>query len=387
MVRAISSFFLKPTDFVHLLGLCLLLGTVSIVLDLGSFHSSGSSASDDIRRILTHDLDRPEISDLPSYRATPYKSRERKKLDFFVAGFPKCGTTTLLYAFASHNETDISKTEKCFIINSQMSDVAATHQLDDALIDLEQDSNIRRGIKCPSGIKNSRSLERIQNHSPRAKLIIGVRHPVLYFQSFYNYRVTEIHDRGSTENIPPIESLIGKKEWKGVSTDTARFDLYLMQLGKTNITKNQLQELVGRPQMSVKPNSFKIFLYSLDQMEDSVEERQFAWQKTLQDFMELEHPFSPIGHENLNHFVGVNSHNETINICESRYDALRDLLIDHGRHMEKWIRNEFIRSKDVVVANEKHFLESISSWKSDPCPKVLDQKKIKKRRRLALKSS
>ena len=97
------------------------------------------------------------------------------------------------------------------------------------------------------------------------KLIIGVHHPILFFQSYYNYRMTEIHDLDSLELIPPIESLVEKK-WKELSTDMARFNLYLIQLGKINMTIDHLQEFAGRPHMSIKPSAFKIFLYSLNQM-------------------------------------------------------------------------------------------------------------------------
>ena len=35
-------------------------------------------------------------------------SDKHKQLDFLIAGFPKCGTTTLLYTFNKHKETSIS---------------------------------------------------------------------------------------------------------------------------------------------------------------------------------------------------------------------------------------------------------------------------------------
>jgi hypothetical protein len=368
----------QRNPLVHVLGLCLLLGTSTLLMNLESLHSYVYGTP---RRILLHDSPAAmERSVVKALRA-PYKSQARKKLDFFVAGFPKCGTTTLLYAFDAHNETAIGKTEKCVILNAQVSDGVAMSRLDDALSDLNpEDSKIKRGIKCPSGIKNARSLERIQNHSPNAKLIVGVRHPVSFFQSYYNYRVTEIYDRNSSEKIPSAEKLIGRRDWKGVSTDAARFDLYLMQLGKTNMTTSQLEDFVGRPQMSVRPNNFKIFLYSIDQMRDSDHERSGKLLRELEYFLGLEKPLAPLGHENLNHFVGENAHKETINICEERYDVVRQVLVDHGRKMERWFRKEFLKSKDVIVPNEKHFLESIRSWGSDPCPKVVDLSQQRRRR-------
>ena len=393
--RAIQDYLSRRQNHIHLLGLCLLLGTSTILFNWESIHAyanASTSVTSEPRRVLMHDADTPIVrTRLPfpsAMRASTYKPQGRKKLDFFVAGFPKCGTTTMLYAFANHNETDIGKMEKCVILNAKISDAVAINRLDDAVGELSPEPMIKRGIKCPSGIKNARSLERMHNHSPLARLIVGVRHPVLFFQSYYNYRVTEIYDRNSSESVPPAETLIGANSWKEVSTNMARFDLYLKQLGKTNMTTTQLQEFVGMPHMAVRPNNFKIFLYSLDQMKDKDESRSTVFREDLQRYLQLKNPLPPFGHENLNNFVGDNAHLETIDICEHRYDVVRQVLVEHGQKMETWIRKEFIKSSDVVVANEKHFLETIRSWRSDPCSRRdvsakkerrTKQKKLKKK--------
>jgi hypothetical protein len=46
----------------------------------------------------------------------------------------------------------------------------------------------KTGIKCPTGIKNTYQIETLMKLSSDTRLIIGVRHPVLWFESFYNYR-------------------------------------------------------------------------------------------------------------------------------------------------------------------------------------------------------
>ena len=48
----------------------------------------------------------------------------------------------------------------------------------------------------------------------------------------------------------------------------ARFEVFLSQLGKTNMTVTEIENLKSAPQMAVVPNSFKVFLYSLEQMDD-----------------------------------------------------------------------------------------------------------------------
>lgn len=60
----------------------------------------------------------------------------------------------------------------------------------------------KRGYKAPRDITNTNALTAFATYFPATKLIIGVRHPVLWFQSFYNYRV-----RGGTV-MPPAETLM-----------------------------------------------------------------------------------------------------------------------------------------------------------------------------------
>jgi hypothetical protein len=301
---------------------------------------------------------------LQSYSYTP---KERRQLDFLVVGFPKCGTTTMLKILSRHTETDIPMIEKCMALNSKFSDSVALNRLDEVVGELSPNKHIKRGIKCPSGIKTYLSLERLQRHSPHARLIVGVRHPISFFQSYFNYRVTEVHQRNLSEKIPPPESLIGEKSWKDVSTDAARYDLFLKQLGKTNLTVSQFGDFVGRSHMGVRPNTMKIFLYSLDQIEDKDDTRVSSFRSEIQSFLQLKAPISPFTHENKNQFVGRKGYPETINICESRFSELRNILTRHGSTTEKWVTNEFMKSNEVFVANRDHFLSTIRGWSIDPC--------------------
>ena len=169
------------------------------------------------------------------------------------------------------------------------------------------------------------------------------------------------------EKIPPIDSLIGKNEWKGISTDNARFELFLMQLGKTNVTTVHFQQFFGRPHMAIKPNTFKIFFYSLEQMDDKNRTRSHSFRQGLQRFMRVRNPLPPFGRENHNHFVGHKGHKETVDICNPQFLQLRDKLVAQARKTADWIRNYFMTSPDVIVANKGHLLDLLEGWDSDPC--------------------
>jgi hypothetical protein len=340
-----------------------------LVFDRSEFHEFHHSRS------LNQGQHRP--SNRNASLSESYLTKARRphlKLDFFIAGFPKCGTTTLLYAFAAHGDTEISREERCSISDALMSDTTAISKIDtEVLAELNQSIHVKRGMKCPNGIKNARSIERLHMHSPGAKVIIGVRHPVHFFQSFYNYRITEHYNNNWTSPIPRVDTLVGDNEWRGVSTDAARFELFLMQLGKTNISMSLLNQLIGRPHMSVQPNNLKIFLYSLEQMEDPMEVRAASFRGEMETFLGLKHHLRPFGRENINHFVAKAAHNETIDICASTFEHLRRLLVAQGKETSKWIRDSFMLSEDVTVANRDHFSRLLSAWSSDPCAAEPDE--------------
>jgi hypothetical protein len=312
--------------------------------------------------VASHD-DGPEKESTPepSFKPTsapipnPTPKPASVKLDFFVAGFPKCGTTTLLKTFEAHNETAVHPEEECSIAMVR-SDDEAYHRLMKNLNEASSDPNVKRGIKCPVGLSTHTSIERLQHWFPDTKLIFGLRHPVYYFQSFYNYRVLEFHQNKLKTPIPSPESLIGSHEWARVSTEAARFDKVLKKLGKTNSDETS-------------PTPFKVFLYTLEQMEDENEERGQRLRETVGSFLELQHQIKPLQAANINHFVGDKAFPETIDICDTKFNHLRRVLVNNGKKSQRWIREEFLQSPDVTVANAEHFDEILKQWAFDPCVK------------------
>jgi hypothetical protein len=296
------------------------------------------------------------------------KAPVKQQLDFIISGFPKCGTTTLLYALRAHEDTDISSSERCAVANTGLSNDQALEVLTAAAVELSPSPHIKRGIKCPTILRSYKTIARIEEHSPSAKFVVGLRHPIEMLESFYNYRVTESYNNKLQEPIPSFDDVVRRsKPWKGISRDTPRFDRNLMQFGKTHMTTTDLEHFVGQANMAVRPSAAKIFLYSLDQLNESNEHRSRPFRRDLQLFLGLEKPLDPMGHENLNNFVGNKAHPETVDICEDKYRGLRKKLLARGKQMASWIRDEFMQSPDVSVGNEKQFLKSLGTWSVDPC--------------------
>ncbi|KAL7561241.1 hypothetical protein ACA910_004162 [Epithemia clementina (nom. ined.)] len=325
-------------------------------------------------------------------------------LDFLVAGFPKSGTTTLLAALHKHPEIAMGSEENCQIARPiQQDDVnlkrlnryldalkknflneKTTQQISSTdsrpnsqfspsklrsplkLISPSTDENIKLGIKCPDSVKNFKAIHRLSQHSPDCKFVIGVRHPILFLQSFYNYRVFEAHLKKDKlkEGIPSLFEIWDEhKNWCDVSPDAPRYELFLSQFGKTDLTVEQMRDwYLDRPMLAVKPNRFHIFLYSLEQLEDRTQSTRLR--RDLQVFLELKNEILDFGHENK---IGTNKqYNGSIDICKPEFDPIRASVLDHAKATVQWVHS-FLDSPDVYVSNRPYLQRSINNWTMDPC--------------------
>jgi hypothetical protein len=235
-------------------------------------------------------------------------------------------------------------------------------------------------IKCPDALYKDRAIWRLvdwQKPDPvgsetttSTHLIIGLRHPVWQMQSYYNYRVTEMYDKKVWwKNIRSLSYILeGRtKPWKGMSPYSVRYELFLQQLGKVNLTAKELADLQQYPELSLQPNPFRIFVYALEQPEDANVDRNAVFRRELADFLHLEQSLPEVGHENRNHFTGAAAHPETIDICESSFQHVRQQMVNDATVSARWIGERFISAADVTVSNRDHFLAALEGWKKDPC--------------------
>jgi hypothetical protein len=227
-------------------------------------------------------------------------------LDFIVAGFPKCGTTTLLMTLSQHAEIAMPQRESCQLARPLQQDDINLQQLQSDLYELkqqhehkssasvkvqQQQHKLLLGIKCPDALKNFKTIHRLALYAPQTKFIIGLRHPLLYLESLYNYRVLEVHQgkksaaanslafipsasssssnsnrsssssssssstRSSNNNrartnrgevIPTLwdiyhASTRQSSSWYDVSHLAPQFEVYLAQFGKTHLSVAELQ--------------------------------------------------------------------------------------------------------------------------------------------------
>jgi hypothetical protein len=153
-------------------------------------------------------------------------NNNKRNIEFIVAGFPKCGTTTLLYSLnrlKSHGKIQMPEREAC-VVKDDWRDEALVQARLEKEQQQQQDlsssssastssssSSLLYGMKCPTAIYNPhvvvRRLQQQQQQQQRTstanttssttttKWIIGLRHPLQQLLSYYNYRVTELYDK------------------------------------------------------------------------------------------------------------------------------------------------------------------------------------------------
>ena len=312
-----------------------------------------------------------------------------RRLDFLVAGFPKTGTTSLLFALAQHPDVVMDNAEYCHIARPLQQDDVNANRLNKYLNNLVKEHEKKNnhnsykraplvGLKCPEALKNFKAIHRLSQHSPHAKWIIGLRHPVWFVQSFYNYRVLEAHLRpksdgnGQNEHIPTLHELWENHtlSFRDLNADTARFDTQLQQLAKTSLNVTQLQAFIGHGMWAIKPNSFSIFLYTMEQLQDDNLQRKKDFQNDLVAFLGLDPLPHDVGHANQNK-VSADEQSKTvpemIHICATAFADIRATLIAQGQQAADWILNQFLAVPDVHVSNRAHFAAALQAWGTDPC--------------------
>ncbi|KAL7516637.1 hypothetical protein ACHAWX_001628 [Stephanocyclus meneghinianus] len=293
-----------------------------------------------------------------------------RDLDFALIGFPKTGTTFLLEVLGRHPEITMPPTEFCQIHHENGNKELINWMKNTTAVQSLQRQ--KYGIKCPSMIRMTNAIENVMKASNQTRLVVGVRHPVLWFQSFYNYRVAENYwypEKYKDSPIPSPFGLNSTHHWRECSTAYAKFEIFLKQLAKVSLTGDEMLQMLRsdslwKKQLSVNP--FRVFIYSSDQLQDRNKTRQSQFRHDLKEFLRLDTPlidFNSVPKVNAN----TEYHPEYINICQPKYARLKNSLLTSGKQTSEWILKKFIKSSDVVVSNQDFFETTLRTWGNDPC--------------------
>mmetsp|Transcript_5323 Transcript_5323/g.6128 ORF Transcript_5323/g.6128 Transcript_5323/m.6128 type:complete len:432 (+) Transcript_5323:316-1611(+) len=354
-------------------------------------------------------------------------STEKKLVDFAIAGFPKCGTTFLrnnllqsdkFFYGNDDNEIHLLRQNHVEAFKALFTDVTensgtgnTTNTTHRGSTGSDEDhfrpATIKRGFKCPDLLYSHVALGNIEKHFPSTDFIVSVRHPVLWFQSFYNYRLRRGYRMPHPNQLigacpapngmeggldPSWESQIINSIAHKVCTDNANFHFALSRLGKTPMDTNDELALLHRPSTSKSQitshhyqYSNRIFLMELGQLSIDNRTRADMFVNELEIFLGMGTKKQSSNNATGNKLLMLKQHNpphrikshvdmeyiqsKLIDICSKEFDTLRNRLVQIGKESSIWIQSYFLASADVVVSDEQHFRYLLDLWKDDPCDK------------------
>ena len=331
-------------------------------------------------------------------------------LDFAIIGFPKSGTTFLKDYINQTSQTHVHERELCIKKYSDLIDfVELYYDLHEQYNSKQQHqhqqehggypsmndtspSRIKFGLKCP-GVLYRNDLSIYKRYFPTTKLIIGLRSPLSWFESFYNYQMTKL--KPSIKKDTNTTNLIGMcKKHQKVCTHRARFHSALGRLGKTSLSSvDELNLLFGRQSSEVVEESSmstpisnenvgsssirrrrrlqnrqeqqhngipnQIILYELNQIHNPNISQKFT--RAIQDYLDITEESLP----------KISSYHQykprTIDICNEEHDQVRKVLLDIGIESSTWIQKYFMKSPSVNVVDSDSFIELLDDWKVDSC--------------------
>jgi hypothetical protein len=246
--------------------------------------------------------------------------------------------------------------------------------------------NILTGIKCPKALESTNQIAEWSRHLPDTKLILGIRHPVLWFESFYNFLTHNGNSLGSPRELVRGCNSSDKKCYLEscpngpLCVERARFHLFMAEMGKTPLDEEERTYLPTGKAIKNLTVTNHVFLYEIGQLSDSNETQRRAFWNDLAGFLDFPHKISA---DNVHISPGkkwsdpkqlerVNK--KKIDICENQYDELRMPLMEYATQISHWVCRYFLKSDNgVFVSSPGHFCEILRGWRQDPCEKRKEQ--------------
>lgn len=320
-------------------------------------------------------------------------------IQFAVIGFGKCGTTSIISWLDQHPELITYSIEIYDMMFGRVGDVV------EKMYTL-QDGPYKRGYKSPADLAFMDSVNSLRIYFPETKLIFGIRHPVLWFQSLYNFRVQNLNSKDNHDAFPRPNELIGPcyKTRKNTCTHKGEFGLHIRNLGKTlaahNTRRNSdngdddsngpyeltlLEQRLydtshtSKPYPNIQhaaPNP--VFLFEINQLSDTNATRTSQFRSDMTEFLELNSPLPPMLHKKPgrtwkhNQDLQAVKDSLKIDICADEHLPTRRELMRMARSSSIWIREYFLdpvvlQHAGVYVSSPDHLKSLLQDWMVDPC--------------------
>ncbi|GFH47281.1 hypothetical protein CTEN210_03756 [Chaetoceros tenuissimus] len=249
-----------------------------------------------------------------------------------------------------------------------------------------------RGSHCSSfmGSGNDANAVEFSQHLPKTKLMVGIKHPVIWFKEFWDQAAKNKQLDRMTNNQDPYEltTLCTGRRCRHTCKlnqffcmHRSRFHLGLARLGKTSLSDEERKYLAVDDEdggNAVKNDQVKnpVFLY--DDLELTGE---YFWE-SLAKYLGVDHiphDLQQLKESRLDHdkeLANVNS----LDFCKNEYDDLRARLLSYSYEMATWLQLYWVplasdeSRADVAVADPTVFNGLLEEYKKDPCNKLVRSK-------------
>lgn len=308
-------------------------------------------------------------------------------LQFAIVGFGKCGTTSIMDWIGEHPSLKCFPEESNDLMKSNPAGLLAK------LYTLPS-GTIQRGYKSPLDLTMPHITQQIAELFPKTKLIVGIRHPIRWYESLYNFRV---QNWNRPEPFPEPHDLIGacRASSHNTCTQKGEFAIFLRNLGLTPTAKASIE---GWPRLfdeeKVKQVRFErilhkaakikylkatplpnpVFLFEINQLHEENATRKKAFRKDLSEFLGLP-PDQPLPSDIPHSKPGrqwspklqAEKEASKIDICKDEYVDVRRVLLRQARTTALWLRRVMLPTGRVRVSTPEHFDKLLDSWMVDPC--------------------
>ena len=297
-------------------------------------------------------------------------------LDFAILGYGKCGTSTMMHWLREHPEIQAFGREKGHFMSRKPG--LMIRQLYEQL----DAGPYQRGYKAPQDVTQTHILNYYRTYWPNAKLILGIRHPVPWFESLYNFRIQNLNN---PTDLPRPNDLIGPCRQGRYLTCTNKGDFAnsLMKLGQQNYPKRrpatELELSITRRYNRTTPFDSStveymynpIFIFELDQLGDENVTRKDLFRSDFTKFMGLKEPLPALPHYKPGKAreTAEQVYRDTlkIKICDDEFITVRNELMILARATSQWIREVFLNGPTVHVSSKEYFISILEGWMEDPC--------------------
>ena len=311
-------------------------------------------------------------------------SSKTSYLIHYGLGFPKCGTTSMeanLGYLAPMPIGDVNVPIHNTVWYAYKNWPTQFNNTNNIL----NETKILRGTKGPQIVSSNYLRLKYSVYLPKTVLIVGIRHPILMFQSFWNMQSDYVKGR---DNLNPYDRLvICNNEKKSCSNGCPGrilvclgrmlFHVHLSQYGKTDLSYAERELLapdsgIGGGQNLINHNIRNhIFIYELNQMSDDD-----MWD-VLANILKVPYIPHDIHMGDNTERMKKKHKSQRVDFCDAKYDDFRSVFLLHGYNMSQWFCNYIVpvakdeSRNDLTIANPDHFCELVKTYGEDPCHRLV----------------